>query len=147
MARLLSDLVAEYARANFGDNDPGALFEAQKELEKRIVSEICEERAHEISERKREIELVEEIKTGRREIAVAVVECVVLAIPVGLVGSHLYDLLRVDFYGVQADFSILSLRIGLLICFLACVVILVVLLLNQLAKAAGLLAEMRSKRD
>ncbi len=146
MAQMLSNLIAEYAERYHSDAEPGARYEAQKAIEKHIIDEICEERAQEIATRSREIELTEEMKRARHDLTIAVVECVFLAVPVGLVGSHVYDLLRTWFYGSEQDFNSFSLSVGLLICLAVCAFILFSMFLNQVAKAVDSIREVRGNR-
>ncbi|MEQ2985559.1 hypothetical protein AAAX75_08450 [Collinsella sp. CLA-ER-H7] len=146
MAQMLSSLIAEYAQSHYADEDPGDRFEAQKAMESQIVSEICEERAQEIASKSREIELTEQMKNARHELMVAVVECVILAIPVGLVGSHIYDLLRTGVYGAVQDFNLPALWAGLFILVLFCAFILFGMFLNQVLKAVDSIRDARDSR-
>lgn len=146
MARLLSCLIAEYAQRHYADEDPGACFEAQKAIECQIISDICEERSQEIALRSREIELTEQMKKARHELMIAVVECVLLAIPVGLVGSHMYDLLKTGFYGAVQDFNLPALWFGLLVMVVLCGLILFCMFLNQVVKAVDSIRDARGGR-
>ena len=147
MAQMLSSLIAEYAQSHYADENPGDRFEAQKAMESQIVSEICEERAQEIASRSKEIELTEQMKNARHELMIAVVECVILAIPVGLVGSHIYDLLRTGVYGAAQDLNLRALWGGLLILVLLCVLILFSMFLNLVSKAVDSIRDARDSRD
>lgn len=147
MAQMLSSLIAEYAQSYYVDEDPGDRFEAQKAMESQIVSEICEERAQEIASRSKEIELTEQMKNARHELMIAVVECVILAIPVGLVGSQIYDLLRTGVYGAAQDLNLRALWAGLLILVLLCVLILFSMFLNLVSKAVDSIRDARDSRD
>lgn len=146
MARLLSCLIAEYAQRHYADEDPGACFEAQKAIECQIISDICEEWSQEIALRSREIELTEQMKKARHELMIAVVECVLLAIPVGLVGSHMYDLLKTGFYGAVQDFNLPALWFGLLVMVVLCGLILFCMFLNQVVKAVDSIRDARDGR-
>lgn len=146
MAQMLSSLIAEYAQSHYADENLGDRFEAQKAMESQIVSEICEECAQEIASRSKEIELTEQMKNARHELMIAVVECVVLALPVGLVGSHIYDLLRAGVYGAVQDFNPPALWAGLFISAALCVLILFGMFLNQVSKAVDSIRDARNSR-
>lgn len=146
MAQMLSSLIAEYAQSHYADENPRDRFEAQKAMESQIVSEICEECAQEIASRSKEIELTEQMKNARHELMIAVVECVVLALPVGLVGSHIYDLLRAGVYGAVQDFNPPALWAGLFISAALCVLILFGMFLNQVSKAVDSIRDARNSR-
>lgn len=90
MASMLENLVAEYAERCYPDATPGNRYSAQRWLEQTIVDEIVLERAVEINERAKELRESEELDEALRDTRVVIVECVFLALFVGLLVSHLY---------------------------------------------------------
>ena len=100
MSRLLDEVVTTYVK-NFSAADSRSdadIFCVEKEVERQIVKEIVEERLDEIEaeakRREKERAAVRELDEFRD----VLIQCVLLALLVGLLGSHLYGWLDAMFY-------------------------------------------------
>lgn len=126
MSAKLDQLMGYFARNGGFDDLASAddVYAAQKQLEQKIVEEVCTERVDEIMARVEEKTKKEQARAQFEELRTTYVQCVILALLIGLLGSHLYDFIRCWLYGAQPDFVVTKFWVGLgvtvVICFIAC---------------------------
>ena len=94
MSALLNRLIAESFRDFSSVEDLGALFAAQKELEKRVIDEICLEEIDRINEQAKERSKKRKFQEGLQEIRAILLQCFLLAFLIGLLVSHVYDVMK-----------------------------------------------------
>lgn len=126
MGKMLEKVVSFYARSEKSDDlDDAALFAAQKQLEMDITQEI---KAECIDELIRKCNREQESKAKREEaealsgeLRLIVFQCAIIAIPVGLLVSHAYDLIKGYLYSPDPSFNYDAAWIGLAIFLLLCI--------------------------
>lgn len=120
MSALLNKLIAESFKDFSSAENPGALFAAQKELEKRVIDEICLDEAARIDEQAKELGKKRKFQEGLREIRVILLQCFLLAFLVGLLVSHVYDVMKKYLYEGNSVTGFDPLFLGTALLGLAC---------------------------
>lgn len=108
MATLLNRLVAESCKSQYPEADPGVLFEAQKQLEKMIVDEVCREEAARIDRKAKSLGEKRRLEQGMQELKVILVQCFLLAFLVGLLVNHVYDAVKINLYSSDVSLIIIG---------------------------------------
>ena len=108
MATLLNRLVAESCKSQYPEADPGVLFEAQKQLEKMIVDEVCREEAARIDRKAKSLGERRRLEQGMQELKVILVQCFLLAFLVGLLVNHVYDAVKINLYSSDVSLIIIG---------------------------------------
>ena len=108
MADLLNRLVAESCKSQYPDADSGALFEAQKKLERLIVDEVCREEAARIDRKAKSLGEKRRFEQGMQEIKVILIQCFLLAFLVGLLVNHVYDAVKINLYSSDVSLIIIG---------------------------------------
>lgn len=108
MATLLNRLVAESCKSQYPEPDPGVLFEAQKQLEKMIVDEVCREEAARIDRKAKILGETRRFEQGMQELKVILVQYFLLAFLVGLLVNHVYDAVKINLYSSDVSLIIIG---------------------------------------
>lgn len=108
MATLLNRLVAESCKSQYPEADPGVLFEAQKQLEKMIVDEVCREEAARIDRKAKILGETRRFEQGMQELKVILVQYFLLAFLVGLLVNHAYDAAKINLYSSDVSLIIIG---------------------------------------
>ena len=108
MATLLNRLVAESCKSQSPEADPGVLFEAQKQLEKMIVDEVCREEAARIDRKAKILGETRRFEQGMQELKVILVQYFLLAFLVGLLVNHVYDAVKINLYSSDVSLIIIG---------------------------------------
>lgn len=108
MATLLNRLVAESCKSQYPEADPGVLFEAQKQLEKMIVDEVCREEAARIDRKAKILGETRRFEQGMQELKVILVQYFLLAFLVGLLVNHVYDAVKINLYSSDVSLIIIG---------------------------------------
>ncbi|OZG59415.1 hypothetical protein BTIS_0146 [Bifidobacterium tissieri] len=135
MSVKLDRLIDDFARAHFADKGlKENVYAAQKKLEEDIIEEICEEKSQEIAARANQIEQQEQVKAQFRELKAVYIQCIFLALLIGLLGSHLYDLMKYWLYDTTPDVDITRFGFGLVITLIICIIVCVWMFVSQIIK-------------
>lgn len=118
MSNLLDKLIAESSESLYPNADLDERFKAQKELEKRVVDEICRDEAARIDREARDKGKRRRFEEGMRELKMVLLQCFLLAFLVGLLVNHTYDAMKY-LYEQDAMFS----YVGIFALIIACVVV------------------------
>lgn len=132
MSEMLNRLVAESINREFPDADSGHVFQAQKELEKIVVEEICTDRASEIDEKAKKLGDKRRFEAGLHELRTVLVQCFILAFLVGLLVNHVYDALKVHLYTGRTFLGIDLVFVGGFVLLILCVGIAVWMVLSKM---------------
>ena len=127
--------------------DAGAQFKMEKELEREVAEEVIRERIDEIDA---EAERREEERAAKRELSEfrsVLLQCVTLALLVGILGSHLYGLLEVMLYQPDPEANTLLMAVALAVLAIVTVVVLFKEYIQRLFDATKKLRETRRKPD
>lgn len=106
MAKLLDSVITTYIRQNFPDDSEADRYSAQKMFEEKLVQEVCEEQSDLISKKAQEKEKLAKFDSVRSELRKAFVQCVVLAVLIGLLVNAVSDLVGTLLYGASGSFEI-----------------------------------------
>lgn len=126
MGKILEGVVSFYAASEKSDDlDDAALFAAQKQLEGDIKQEIKAECVDEIlreCNRDRDSKTKnDEVDALSSEFRLIVFQCALIAIPIGLLVNHAYDLIKGYLYSPDPSFNYLAAWVGLAVFLLVCV--------------------------
>lgn len=149
MSALLESLVSAYVDRSdaYKGVDSGESYGAKKLLEQRVIDEIVAERIdeidHEVRAREKERASIRDLE----EFNSILFQCVVLALLVGLLGSHVYGLIEALIYQSNADFNTLAAILGTLVLFVACVVVLLKNYVSRLFSATRRLFDARRESN
>ena len=138
MAKLLDALVIKFAKEKNPGCDDGDLFVAAKELEKDIVEEILDAKKEELDKYARERELEGQAKRVLDEARTTIIQCVFLALVVGLLVNHLYDVLCLMIYN-QGESPVPAIGVGILVLILICIGFVLWLLISRLKEKVNTL--------
>ena len=121
MGRLLNNLVDSFVEHSDSRKkmDGGSAFNLKKELESDLVKEVLSEHADELEELRRE----REVARWRDKFHDVLLQCVILAFVIGMLGSHAYGLLEALLYQPSPETNTVAMFIGTAIVLVACVVI------------------------
>lgn len=121
MGRLLNNLVDSFVEHSDSRKkmDGGSAFNLKKELESDLVKEVLSEHADELEELRRE----REVARWRDKFHDVLLQCVILAFVIGMLGGHTYGLLEALLYQPSPETNTVAMFIGTAIVLVACVVI------------------------
>lgn len=120
MSEMLNRLVAESINGAYPDADPGDLYQAQKELEKQVIKEVCEEETLRIAKSVQDLRNKQRFEEGMRELRTVLAQCFVLAFLVGLLVSHVYDSIKAYVYAGRSFFGLDPIVVGVVVLSLLC---------------------------
>lgn len=118
MSNLLNRLVAEASELQFPDSDPGERYKAQKQLENKIINEICREEATRIERDVRAKGKRRRLEEGMQELKMVLLQCFLLAFLIGLLVNHAYDAMK-SLYEQDAMFG----YVGVVILVVSCALV------------------------
>lgn len=146
MGKMLERVVASYAASERSDDlDDAALFAVQKQLERDITQEIKAECVDEMlreCNRDRDSKARDDkVDALASELRLIVFQCALIAIPVGLLVSHAYDLIKGYLYSPDPVFNYLAAWIGLAVCLLICIALICYLILSRISDVVNRLID------
>ncbi|WP_093961528.1 hypothetical protein [Bifidobacterium vansinderenii] len=136
MSTTLDNLIDNFAQSNFRNSASAeSIYAAQKKLEQDIVAEICEEQSQRIANRAKQLEQQEHARNQFKELRAVYIQCVFLALLIGLLGSHCYDLLKYWFYSsTTPDVDMTKFTIGLIVTLVICLGVCLWMFVSQIMK-------------
>lgn len=132
MSKVLSNIVMRVVESDSANNTPGDIYEAARALEGKIIEEICNEQADKILRKQRELRAAEVASERVKDIRNIALQCVVIALLVGMICNHAYTLFQSIFYNLPTNQILTNTTIGLLLLALILLVLLIVLLIKAL---------------
>lgn len=134
MAQLLDSLVSSFAKDSYKDYSEVERYDAMKALEQQVINEICQDEAERIRRDVKETEELARFETAKHELNVTIIQCVILAAVIGILVSHIYDLLKY-LYGATPDYDLQKLAIGVAVFFVIALIIIMSMVVSRLQKA------------
>lgn len=145
MSETLSSLVAKFIDSSpeYREKTPEARFSAGKRLESQIVDEITSEHVEKIDTEARKREEERKKTQDLVDFRNIILECVSLALAVGLLGSHLYGLMEAWLYQPNSSFNYLA---SIVVTAILVIVISVILVTEFFRRLVDALASIRASR-
>lgn len=121
MGRLLNNLIDSFVEHSDSRKrmDGGSAFNMKKELERDLVKEVLSEHADELEELSRE----RDVARWKDKFHDVLVQCVILAFAIGLLGSHVYGLVEALLYQPSPETNTIAMLVGTLAVLVACIVV------------------------
>lgn len=122
MGRLLDNLVDTFVENSVSRKrmDGGSAYNLKKQLECDLVNEVLNERADELEAIRHEREATRWVDDFRQ----ILLQCVLLALLIGLLGSHLYDLLSTLIYHAGQPVNLPAMTVGTVLVSALCILVL-----------------------
>lgn len=134
MSKTLEYLIAAYVRdsARVCALDEGSRFHLEKRLEQEVVQDIMNEHVDQIEAEAKRREQQRRASSRYGEFRDLLIQGVILALLVGLVGSHVYGLLEAWIYQPDQTFQFGAAAVGCTVTLVALVTILFKLFIDRL---------------
>lgn len=133
MSKTLNNLVMKVVQNDSKGVDLGDAYAAAKVLENEIIDEVCREQADKINRMQKEMQSAENGIDKANDIRNIVIQCVVIALLIGLLCNHIYTLLQSAVYSLTTTQNLGYTAVGLVVLVIIVLLVLLALLFKALS--------------